>query len=288
MVSRENILSRFYQIYVRDIGDGYFMYNNKMYYLSNVIPSDTIIRYYQLYLQQLGKQGYYIVKNVFGHMQSDGYILYTYEVEPYDVTAILKQSLQLIPEEYASLLAIKESWGHIVDDARKSVAKYASRLNHIEYYVVLSYYYQGIGENVISLMNEIMARYNNASLPVGFTHLVFENTYDSIYNPTNFVISTRVRDLALAYQENIIDMAMLDPLLPALSELEIMYLYLRTLFPSNFFSLVLHERKPEVMKEKLITIYQRIDHEKERNIQLYEGLQQYSYIPPIHWLFEQT
>ncbi|MFV0395876.1 MAG: hypothetical protein ACK5LC_16065, partial [Coprobacillaceae bacterium] len=71
------------------------------------------------------------------------------------------------------------------------------------------------------------------------------------------------------------------------TELEIVYLYIRVLFPSQFFSLILHnDISKETLKEKLIVYYQQIDNEKQRINDLYYCLSYYTYLPPIHWLMD--
>lgn len=291
MVSKLDILSRYYQIYIDDISDGYFVYENRLYYLSEDVVPEELLESYQMFLFNMQVQGYYIVKSCFGHMQSEGYTLYTYEPEHYTLFSVLQQSFQIVQGEQASLQVIKNSWCRIIDDARARVAKHASRINHNEYYVILSYYYQGLSENVITIINETLTRFPEDTLPLGYEHLVFEDSYDVLFNPTNFIISTRVRDIAMAYQQQCISIDIIEWCLQAriFSELEIVYLYIRVLFPSHFFSLVLYsDTSKEIMHEKLITLYQQIDIEKQRIKDLYECISHYTYLPPIYWLMNEN
>jgi hypothetical protein len=287
MVSKLDILSRYYQIYIQDINESYFIYESTLYYLSGTVLSNDMLEHYQNYLLQLQMQGYYIVNNCFGHSSSEGHILYRYEPEVYAIAIIMQQSLQCIPDEYASLKIIKSSWCSIIDDTRIRVSKYAARMNHNEHYVILSYYYQGLAENVISMINEILEYYPDDRLPLGYEHILWEDSYDILFNPHNFIISTRVRDIALAYQQECISINDIEGLIQRriFSEIEVVYLYIRVIFPSHFFSLVLQEDiSKEAMKEKVITMYQQIDIEKERICNLYYCVSKYMYIPPIHWL----
>ncbi|MFV0395820.1 MAG: hypothetical protein ACK5LC_15770, partial [Coprobacillaceae bacterium] len=179
MVSKLEILSRYYQIYIDDIEDGYFVYNNQLYYLSDTIPSNEQNEQYQMYMLNMQVHGYYIVRSCFGHIETEGYVLYSYEPEEYSINAILEQSFQIIPNEYGSLKVIKDSWCRIIDDVRNRVAKHASRINHNEYYVILTYYYLGLAENVINIISETLLRFPKENLPLGYEHLIFEDTYDT-------------------------------------------------------------------------------------------------------------
>lgn len=287
MVSKLDILSRYYQIYLDEMGDSYFVYENKLYFLSDRILSNDELTQYQTYLYHMQMQGYHIIRNCFGHTESEGYMLYTYEPEVYSLSGIFQQSFQVLTGEYASLNKIKSSWCRIIDDARSAVAKYASRINHNEYYVILSYYYQGLAENIICVINETLTRFPDERLPLGYEHVMFEDNYDVLFNPTNFIISTRVRDIAMAYQQQFITIDVLEQWIQTniLSELEIVYLYIRVLFPSYFFSLILNnDISNDTLKQKLIVYYQQIDSEKQRILDLYQCLSKYTYIPPIYWL----
>lgn len=287
MVSKLDILSRYYQIYLEDIGEGYFVYDNKLYYLSDTVLPKKALEHYEQYLYTMQMQGFFIVRSCFGHLESEGHVLYTYEPEPYSIPTILEQSFEYIPDEFATLKVIKNSWCNIIDDARGRVAKYASRINHNEYYVILSYYYLGIAENVISIVNTILTQYPDDRLPLGYEHLTFDDTFDELFNPCNFIISTRIRDVAMAYHQQCISIDEINAWVKknVFTELEVMYLYVRVLFPSQFFSLILDEDIPQdILKEKLIVYYQQIDREKQQIRDLYYCLSQYTYIPPIYWL----
>lgn len=291
MVSKLDILSRYYQIYLDDMGDAYFVYENKLYFLSDRILTNEEVTQYQTYLYHMKMQGYLIIRNCFGHTESEGYMLYGYEPEAYSLSTVFQQSFQVITGEYASLSKIKSSWCRIIDDARSAVAKYASRINHNEYYVILSYYYQGLAENIICVINETLLRFTDERLPLGYEHATFEDSYDVLFNPTNFIISTRVRDIAMAYQQQCITIEVLEQWIQMniLSELEIVYLYIRVLFPSHFFSLVLNrDISKDTLKQKMIVYYQQIDNEKQRFRDLYQCLSKYTYIPPIYWLMSNS
>lgn len=287
MVSELEILARYYQIHLEQFEGPFFMYQGQSYFLTNSNIDPMILQYYPYYLRDLQIQGYQLVTNCFGKQQSEGYLLYMYQEETYSLEEVLVLSLKAMEKQSTTIVVIKESWGNIIDDARASVASHASRINHNEYYVILSYYYQGMAENAISILNEILKVDPKASLPVGMQHVHCKNEYRYICNPHNLLISTRIRDLALYYKNHHITIETVRYYLMSgqFSTIEIMYLYARVVFPSEFFTLILNNVHNEVvLKERLITIYNNIEIEKQTIIDLYYCIIQYVYIPKIQWI----
>ena len=66
---------------------------------------------------------------------------------------------------------------------------------------------------------------------------------------------------------------------------ELVYLYARLLFPGEFMQLAINDDcNDNLIKAKLLKIYQNIDNEKEMLNQAYQLLSKYTYIPKIAWL----
>lgn len=287
MVSKLEILARYYQIHVDHIDSKFFTYQNKQYFITDTIIEPMLMQYYVQYINTMQVPGFQIIHNCFGNIQSEGYCLYSYHEQEYDFIEVVTLSLKKIEKQTTSIKIIKESWSNIIDDARKAVASHASRINHNEYYVILSYYYQGMAENAINILNEILKVDPRAILPVGLEHVYCSNRYEYLFNPHNVLISTRVRDIALYYKNGYITIKMMQYYISIsdFTQIELMYLYARVIFPSEFFTLILNGIQSEIaLKEKLIVTYNNLEIEKQRIIELYQCLKNYVYIPKIHWL----
>lgn len=285
MVSKlKNFLQQYYQIYVDEIMDGYFSYQGNHYYLSRERQKRNIL--YQSYMNQLGLRGFKPVLNCFGLYESDGWILYRYQQEYYDVHDVLQLSLQPLQNKNIYLKDVKNRWCHLIDEARHRISRHASKLNHNEYYVVLSYYYQGIGETAITLLNDLLKRHRDATVFMGYEHLVFQNEYAMICNPDCFIFSSRSRDLANAYLSGTISIEQLHDYMIRyqMDYVELHYFFIRCLFPSQFFYLILEDKDEKRLKKEMIQCFQNVSFEKRQLIQLYELLRQYVYIPYIPWL----
>lgn len=278
MVSKLEILQRFYQIYL-DQESEYFTYQNNYYYFCKI---NNFTNDYQNYISNLHLIGFTVVNNCFNHPITMDHILYTYQVETYQLDIFVTQSL--IPlQSTVKLLKIKESWCKILDEAKCKIGNYAARINHFEHFVVLSYYYQGLGECAISILNQIQAK----ELPVGVEHFYLADNYETLCCPSNFIIASRIKDLTAAYKNNLITIDQLEAYInyASLSTDEITYLYARLLFPDEFLRLAIYDDcNDNLVKKNLLSIYQNIDNEKAILIQAYESLSKYTYLPKIAWL----
>lgn len=278
MVSKVDILKRFYQIYIDEVED-YFEYLGNCYYLC---PINNFTYDYHQYIKHLGLNGFQIVNNCFNQVVSMNFILYHYCDEPYQLDTFIQASLQPL-QQTIDIIKVKESWCKILDLAKSKVANYAARISHFEHFIVLSYFYQGLGEAAISLLNEI----KQPQLIAGVEHFNFLDTYEVLCCPGNLVIASRIKDLASGVKKNLITMEQLDYYLKLanLSNDEIIYLYARLLFPSDFFHLAISQdcNEPQI-KKILLEIYQGIDNQKDLLLQTYKILSQYVFLPELNWL----
>lgn len=278
MVSKLEILQRFYQIYLDQESD-YFTYQDNHYYFCRI---NNFTNDYSYYINSLNLVGFTVVNNCFNRPVTMDYILYTYQIEPYTLDIFIRQSMFPI-RSTIEVSKIKESWCKILDEAKCKVGNYASRISHFEHFVVLSYYYQGLGECAISILNQI----KTAKLPAGIEHFYLEDSYETLCCPSNFVVASRIKDLTTGYKNNLITISELEVYINSgnLTSDELIYLYARLLFPGEFMQLAINDDcNDNLIKTKLLSIYQNIDNEKAVLIQAYELLSRYTYIPKIAWL----
>ena len=278
MVSKLEILQRFYQIYLDQESD-YFTYQDNHYYFCKI---NNFTNDYSYYINSLNLVGFTVVNNCFNRPVTMDYILYTYQIEPYTLDIFIRQSMFPI-RSTIEVSKIKESWCKILDEAKCKVGNYASRISHFEHFVVLSYYYQGLGECAISILNQI----KTSKLPAGIEHFYLEDSYETLCCPSNFVVASRIKDLTTGYKNNLITISELEVYINRgnLTSDELVYLYARLLFPGEFMQLAINDDcNDNLIKTKLLNIYQNIDNEKAVLIQAYELLSRYTYIPKIAWL----
>lgn len=278
MVSELEILQRFYQIYLEQFSD-FFTYQGQQYYLCKV---NNFTNDYPYYPVAIGLKGFRIVNNCFNRPISMDYILYSYEVEEYSFDAFIQFSLRPLDTK-VEIIKIKESWCAILDEAKSKIGNYASRISHFEHFIVLSYYYQGLGESAISVLNGI----KETKLVAGIEHFNIDNSYENLCCPSNLVTASRIKDLAGSYKNNLITIEQLESYieLAALTIDEITYLYARLLFPSEFMKLAINDDCNDVLiKKNLLKMYQNIDNQKSSLYQAWQMLCKYTHLPKIAWL----
>lgn len=275
MVSKLEILQRFYQIYLEQESD-YFVYQEKFYYICRI---NNFTNDYPYYMNSLNLVGFTVVNNCFNRPITMDYILYTYQIETYHIDIFIRQSMIPI-QSTVEIIKIKESWCKILDEAKCKIGNYASRISHFEHFVVLSYYYQGLGECAISVLNQIKSK----EIPAGIEHFYMNDSYEVLCCPSNFLVASRVKDLATGYKNNLISINELEEYINYinLSTDELIYLYARLLFPGQFMQLAINDDcNDSQVKKRLLNIYQNVDNEKVNLIQAYEMLSRYTYIPKI-------
>jgi hypothetical protein len=278
LVSKLEILQRFYQIYLEQESD-YFVYQEKFYYICRI---NNFTNDYPYYMNSLNLVGFTVVNNCFNRPITMDYILYTYQIETYHIDIFIRQSMIPI-QSTVEIIKIKESWCKILDEAKCKIGNYASRISHFEHFVVLSYYYQGLGECAISVLNQIKSK----EIPAGIEHFYMNDSYEVLCCPSNFLVASRVKDLATGYKNNLISINELEEYINYinLSTDELIYLYARLLFPGQFMQLAINDDcNDSQVKKRLLNIYQNVDNEKVNLIQAYEMLSRYTYIPKIAWL----
>ena len=278
MVSKLEILQRFYHISLEKEND-YFVYQNNHYYFCQV---NNFTNIYTSYINSINLNGFKIVNNCFDRSVSMNYVLYTYQVESYELYTFIHRSLLPIDKVF-EVSKIKSSWCKVLDEAKTKIGNYASRISHFEHYVVLSYYYQGLGESAIGILNQIKTK----KIPLGVEHFCLEDRYESLCCPSNFLIASRIKDLVTCYKKDFITINQLEEYINcySLSNDEIVYLFARILFPDEFMRIALaNDCEEPHIKKQLITMYQNIDIERNKLHQAYELLKRYAMLPKISWL----
>lgn len=278
MVSKIEILQRFYHIYLHQESD-FFSFQGDDYYLCKL---NNFTNDYYNYINAIGLQGFQVVNNCFNKPISMGYILYRYQQETIELELFLNYSL--IPlNKYVDVLKIKESWCIILDEAKCKIGNYASQISHFEHFVVLSYYYQGLGEAAISILNEI----KSSKLICGTEHFSMRNNYEILCCPGNLLVASRIKDLASCYQNRLITVEQLESYVCSgtLSSDEIIYLYSRIIFPSEFMKLAINEDcNDKKIKKIILNMYQNIDNQKNDIMDACHMLNKYVQLPIISWL----
>ena len=292
----------------------YFYYKlipTKIYQQKNVITFYTNKKKYMLYrlneskiiteekcklYNQLLTKGIYchkIILNINGdivtNIRNNFYVLMeisidTRKIEPKDI--IYFMSIKINNNDFKNIKRDnwKNLWGKKVDHMEQQHS-YICKKNHI--YLEEIDFFIGITETCISLMNEL----DIISEPYSLNHnrLSPKTTTDEFYNPFELILDIRLRDLA-EYIKKINGIDKKTKILrniitnDILNETEILLLFIRVLFPSEYLDLINTdaENKNEFNTiEKRKTIMNEYCKDTKKIYQYLKGIFN---LPDIEWM----
>ena len=108
-----------------------------------------------------------MVKNNNEDVISYQHVLLVYHDYDFHFQNYLTSFLQPIPHQRLFIYQIKEQWICKIDSVKELVKQYAYSFKHNPELVSLIYYYTGLAENCINILNEILSIHKNASITMG-------------------------------------------------------------------------------------------------------------------------
>ncbi|MEG0368315.1 MAG: hypothetical protein RR585_15845, partial [Coprobacillus sp.] len=287
----QNILRMYYGIDVTLEDYGYFSYQQQLYYFCYVADVQhflDIYRYYRYLMHMCGCQGYHIVKNNNQDIISDQHILFMYHPGEFSFPVYLQVFLQPVTMQKIKIIDVKEQWIQKIDCVREHVKDYAYSFKHDQDVISLIYYYCGIAENSIYVLNEILNIHKEATITLSLSlSQPIPNYVYEILNPCHYIFSSRSRELVCLLRSHLLSYHDLQGLLESqyYDVYEILYLFARTLYPSSFFDAILNKQMtPELAQD----FYSHLQEEKEMYKEIMRILSFYVRLPKISWINNQN
>lgn len=283
----QDILKMYYGMDVSLECPGYFYYQNQLYYLYEVCDIQgflDIYRYYRYLMHQCQFSGYHIVKNNNQDIISSQYILLIYAQGEFDFSIYLEKFLQPVLPQRMKICDIKEQWIYKIDCTKEKVKDYAYSFKHDQDVISLIYYYCGIAENSINVLNEIINIDKSASISISLSlSKPIKNYVYEILNPTYYIFSTREKHILCLLESHLIQYHDVQDLLEShyFDVYEIIYLFARTLYPSQFFEYILFHK---VSDEVIQNYYYHLEEEKNMYKEMMSILSFYVTLPKISWI----
>ena len=270
-----NLLQDYYHI---NENKNEFIYKNKCYQLICIDDLKEFERLYSIYLYYMNLSHimpYTIVYNKYHQIHSCNHILFTYEQQKINIHHYLYAFIRPLPQSIY-IKDIKEQWIHKSNELRKHLNKNIQTSAFI-------YYYTGLIEYCITLLNHILYHNPRCFIPVSLSlkHCLDNST--QLINPTSYIISSRVRHLVLLLKSQIIEVDDLVPLLNhnILTQEELYYFIACILYPHDInlnTIITLSYTKHIENINKVIKIYKKV----------YKVLNNKFSIVKISWLNEEN
>lgn len=283
----QNILKMYYSIDIALQEPGYFTYQDQLYYVGYVEDIShflDIYRYYRYMMYSMNHPGFQIVKNHNQDIISHHYVLIVYERSRFDFTLYLQVSLQPVMFQKIYIKDIKEQWIHKIDCMREEVKNYAYSFKHDQDVISLIYYYCGVAENSINVLNSILTIDQNAAITLNLSlqHPIDNQVYD-ILNPFHYTLSSRARHMVCLLRSQLLTCHQIQELIEQqyYDVYELIYLYARVLYPSSFFEQVFQKK----LTSQLVQMYYtRMSEEKRMYQEMMDILSFYVTLPKISWI----
>ena len=286
-----HILKMYYGIDVEIEVPGYFMYQDQLYYftyLSHVQNFLDTYRSYSYLIHLCGLDGYTLVKNHNQDIISQQHVLMVYHQSHFDYPFYLQTFLQPLPFQKLKIKDIKEQWIQKIDCVREKVKDYAYSFKHDQDVISLIYYYCGIGENSINVLNEILNIDQDASVFLSLSlRFPIQNYVYELLNPIHYMLSTRARQITCLFKSQLLSYDDIKQILESqyFDVFEIIYLYARILYPSTFFDYLLNN---QINEQYIQNCYLHLQEEKQMYKEIGRILSFYVTLPKISWINDEN
>lgn len=301
----KNALNYYYGIYIENIiknnGEYYFYFNNKEYHLVLYNrPLDDIKSLYELNMEMISKNilVHKIIKNlkneIITNINDKKYILIELcdyknnEVLLNDIkyyhnfTYNIKYKKDLLRNNWISM------WCEKIDYYEYQISELGNR------YKILCdslSYYIGLGENAISFLKNNLKN-NITNYIVSHKRIRIDDGSFEFYNPINFIIDNRVRDLAEYIKNSFFyEKINLDDIKLYLDNIyfnneEYILFFSRLLFPTYYFDIYDEIINNNLEEEKIINIIEKnpLYEDFLKKIYKYITKEKNIFLEPIDWL----
>lgn len=151
-------------------------------------------------------------------------------------------------------------------------------------------YFVGLVENGISMYHDFYL--SNQSLVVSHRRIKSDYTLEELYNPLNYILDYRVRDVAEFFKDEFIKGVDVFPeivnyvLQNSLSSYEMIMFFIRMFYPSFYFDLYEEIVEQQKKEDELLKIIEKIPEYEQLLKKLYFYFRQYTKMPEISWIKE--
>ena len=291
----KNVLSYYYNLYSENIrlnGENYYFTNNNNYYVFYLYNGDdkNLNRIYEIY-QQIIKMGIYSHQIIFN---KDGQIITQYGNKKY---ILFRTSSELTEKVKIQDIINFGNITNFFEEGNLWKQLWSNKVDYFEYQITQvgkkyplireSFsYYIGVVEAGICLLN------NSKKLRCSVAHKRITKNEDlfEFYNPTNYILDTRVRDLSEYFKNKLFEtddifIEIKDYLENSnLTQDEVYYFFIRMFYPTFYFDCyekIIDQDLEEYKIKEVIEVTPRYEMMLKK---LYMYIKNFIEIPEIEWL----
>ena len=266
----------------------YFCYEGMKYIIfKHNLNSEELTQKYNMamYLQQKGLKVHTIIKTndnqlgfVFDKYQ---YVLMRME-EGYEDTVSLDEIINFNNLGLCNKIDVSyfKMWTEKLDYIEYQVSQLAKDYEYIRDSVS---YFIGLAETAIALSKNVTSNIFSIS------HIKFSNVASEFYNPLNFIIDFRIRDISEYLKKMIIDrqfnLVLFLCVIDGLNKDEVTLLYVRMLFPNYYFDALEECLIDQKGEDQIRAIIKNVEYIETQLKAIYDIIE---YIPQIEWLEKST
>lgn len=188
----------------------------------------------------------------------------------------------------------RNGWGKLWEEKNDYFEYQIKELGHDKPIILNSFsYYIGLSENAISIANYATTRlYANSELVLSHKRTKYPNMEIDFYNPLNYIIDLRVRDIAeylknMFFKKDIY--AVVNELKKILNMLklntfEANMLYARLIYPTYYFDVYENVIENKIDEEELLSIINKADDYELFLEKCYKEINKMYYLEKIEWI----
>lgn len=292
----KNVINYYYNLYPDNIfqnkDEYYFFINNIRYtFVEYKEEIEEIEKIYNMHLDILRR-------NMYVHpiiLNKEGKPLTIINEKPY----ILMQTLyygekinikNIISFSNMEININKENTWEELWKAKNDYMEYQIKLLRNKYKLLNKsiYYYLGLGENAIELLN--ITKPKNIKMYYSHKRIDKKSTTYDLYNPLNINLDTKVRDIAEYLKQNFFKGEDINRdiefflKISNLSHEEHILFFSRMLYPTYYYDLLEKIIKNETEEKEIINIISRVEEYENIIKKLYKYYKAFIKIPIIEWL----
>lgn len=253
---------------INKLNDIYIYLNNNGIYCHKIIPN-------------INKQIITIINNT-------QYVLLNIQIENRKINIFDILYYINIKIDYKNLTKIKRykwknMWEEKIDYIEYQISQFGKKYPLVR---ESSDYFIGVAENCIQLLNNVNWPQN---VVISHRRVTPNTTTEEFYNPFNFILDIKVRDLGeyiktYIYENNIMDIIQYVTDNLSLDKDELLLLFIRIMYPSEYIDEYEQIIENDTNENKMAKIIEKIDIYEKNIKKIYQHISRYTYIPEIDWL----